>query len=190
VKKIAPSAFEGTPWAAKKIKKRKDKLLIVNHILLDGTKARGKVKVPKGVTAISENAFSNNKKVSSITISSTVKTVGEYAFMRTNIKKISFPKKVKSIGEGALYGCGKLKEVTILNSKAKVVWVPKGYFGGTIFDGPMSGIAGNKIVIKGYKNSTAQKLTNHMQDAINAYKKYYMGDYMRYKIVVFTPVRR
>ncbi|MCI9489811.1 MAG: hypothetical protein HFG97_07345 [Dorea sp.] len=49
MKKIVPSAFEGTPWAAKKIKKRKDKLLIVNHILLDGTKARGKVKVPKQI---------------------------------------------------------------------------------------------------------------------------------------------
>lgn len=189
VKKIEPTAFNGTPWATRKIKQQKDKLLIVNHILLSGEKAKGKVTIPKGVTVIADNAFYNTK-VTGITIPSTVKTIGESAFMLTNIKKVSFPKSVRSIGEGALFRCFKLKEVTILNSKAKVMWGKKGYYGGTIFDGPGSGLAGKKIVIKGYKNSTAQKLAKYMKDTKNNAMKNSFWDYVRYENVVFKAVKR
>lgn len=190
VKEISSFAFDDTPWATRKIKQQKNKLLIVNHILLSGEKAKGKVTIPKGVTAIAENAFNNNRKVTGVTIPSTVKMVGKYAFMLTNIKKVSFPKSVKSIGEGALYGCFKLKEVTILNSKARVRWAKKGYFGGTIFDGPMSGTAGKTIIIKGYRNSTAQKLTKYMKDTKTSAVKNGFWDYVRYENVVFKTVKR
>lgn len=182
VKKIEGYAFSETSWLTKKSKQRKDKLVIINHILVDGTKAKGKVKIPKGVNVITERAFFENTKVSSITIPSTVKTVGEYAFAFTNIKKITFPKSVKNIGVGALYGCPKLKEVTILNRKAKIMR-SDGYEGDTIFDGMSSGLIGDKIVIRGYKNSTAAKFVKYMN------KLSEWSDSRRYKKAVFKVVK-
>lgn len=183
VKKIGSNPFYLTPWLEKKSKQRKDRLVIINHILVDGQSAKGKVVIPKGVTAIADNAFLMNEKLSSVIIPSTVKIVGMGAFKLTNIKKITFPKSVKSIGTGALYTCKKLKEVTILNPKAKVMW-DDDYTGGTIFDGiPYEGHGNNTIVIKGYKNSTAAKLVKYMNGLSNK------SAHKRYKKAVFKTVK-
>lgn len=183
-KTINELAFDETPWLMKKRKQQKDKLVIVNHILIDGRYAKGKIKIPKGVTAIAESAFAWNKKISGITIPSTVKTVGVGAFAVTNIKKITFPKSVKSIGQSVLCLNDELKEVTILNPKAKVMW-NNDYTGGTIFDGlvHIEGFVGDKIVIRGYKNSTAAKLAKHINGLSNKSAK------KRYKKAVFKTLK-
>ncbi len=184
LKMIKGEVFYETPWLAKKSKQRKDRLVIINHILIDGKNAKGKVTIPKGVTAIADDAFLLNLKLTGVTIPSTVKTVGAGAFARTNIKKITFPKSVKSIGNGAICVCMKLKEVTILNPKAKVMW-DNAYTGGTIFDGmPHLGFMGEKITVKGYKNSTAAKLVKHINGLSNK------SEHKSYKKVVFKTVKK
>lgn len=135
------------------------------------------------MTEIADSAFRFNTKLSSVTIPSTVKTVGVSSFECTNIKRITFPKSVKSIGKAALYACNKLKEVTILNHKAKIMW-DDDYTGGTIFDGkPFVGHGGYTIVMKGRKNSTAAKLAKYMNGLGNK------SDFKRYKKIVFKTVK-
>ncbi len=183
VKTIKGYAFYETPWLIKKSKQRKDRLVIVNHILIDGSRAKGKVKIPKGVTAIADSAFAWNEKISGVAIPSTVKAVGLGAFAHTKIKMITFPKSVKSIGEQALYACNKLKEVTILNHKAKIMW-DNSYTGGTIFDGkPFAGHGNYTIVMKGYKNSTAAKLSKYMNSLDDK------SDFKRYKKIKFKTLK-
>ena len=55
------------------------------------------------------------KKGTSYAIPSSVKTIGFQAFSRSNLSKVTIPKSVKVIGEGAFYNCTSLKSVTIEN---------------------------------------------------------------------------
>ncbi len=158
IKEISSEAFNNTPWLKKKRESQKDKLVIVNHILLNGEKASGDVSIPKGVTSISGWAFYGNEKVKSIKLPSSLKTIGFEAFVSTKIKTITFPKSVKSVGQGALFGCDNLKEVIVLNPKAKLQWTDSG---ATLFDGRFSGMLGEKLTMKGYKNSTAEKVAKY-----------------------------
>ena len=74
--------------------------------LSDGTTAT--------VTAVSDNAFAGNKKLTTVNISATVETIGNNAFKNcTKLKKVTIPKKVKSIGKNAFAGCTALTKVTI-----------------------------------------------------------------------------
>jgi hypothetical protein len=68
------------------------------------------------VTEISDNAFSENTKVTSVTIPSTVRSIGFYAFGRcTKLKSVTISKKAElsSIGYSAFWGCTALKEIYI-----------------------------------------------------------------------------
>ena len=66
------------------------------------------------VTAIANNAFANNKKITKVTIGSNVKTIGKKAFYKcTKLKTVKIGKNVTTIGSNAFYGCSKLTSVTI-----------------------------------------------------------------------------
>jgi hypothetical protein len=66
------------------------------------------------VTSVAADAFSGNKKLTTVTIPSTVTTIGKNAFKGCkNLKKIVIPKNVKSIGAKAFANCSKLKSITI-----------------------------------------------------------------------------
>ena len=93
------------------------------------------------VTGIEDNAFSDNKKITKVTIGSNVKVIGESAFSGcknlktvemnkdltiiddeafyrcTSLKSITIPSKVNTIGSKAFYGCKKLKSITIKTKK-------------------------------------------------------------------------
>ena len=69
------------------------------------------------VTQISADAFSEVTSITSVTIPSTVKTIGARAFNRCrNLTSVIIPKGVTSIGERAFYYCMSLKEIVIPNS--------------------------------------------------------------------------
>ncbi len=55
--KIGSEAFEGTAWL--KAQRKKNPLVVVNHILIDGRTAKGNVTIPGSVTKISEYVFLN-----------------------------------------------------------------------------------------------------------------------------------
>ncbi len=90
-------------------------------------KTYAKVKVPKTVkyegvtykvTAIANNAFKNNTKMTKVTIGANVKTIGNSAFQGcTSLKSITIPKNVTKIGKKAFFGCKKLMKMTIKTTK-------------------------------------------------------------------------
>lgn len=69
------------------------------------------VKMPNSVTNIKEYAFYGSK-LNSVEISTNTTTVGEYAFYKTAITNIVIPNKVTSIGAYAFYDCS-LSALTI-----------------------------------------------------------------------------
>ena len=72
-----------------------------------------KVIIKKGVTSIPDNAFKLCKKLKSVSIPNTVKSVGSYSFYNTAIENITIPKSVKTIGAGSLCNCKLLTTVTM-----------------------------------------------------------------------------
>ncbi len=84
VKEIGGYAFEGTPWLDKKRGERKDHLAIINNnILIDGQKVENNIIIPDEIMMISDSAFKDCKNLTNITIPSTVKEIGNYAFEGT-----------------------------------------------------------------------------------------------------------
>ena len=72
-----------------------------------------KVIIKKGVTSVSYEAFALCKNLNSVTISSTVKTIGIRSFYGTKISKITVPSKTKTIGQGAFGSCKSLKTIVM-----------------------------------------------------------------------------
>lgn len=72
-----------------------------------------KVIIKKGVTSVSYEAFALCKNLNSVTIPSTVKTIGIRSFYGTKISKITVPSKTKTIGQGAFGSCKSLKTIVI-----------------------------------------------------------------------------
>lgn len=131
VKSIGMYAFRDTPWLENKRQERTDHLVIVNHILVDGIKSNGNVIIPEDVTSI-----------------------GDKAFEAGILESITIPEGVIYIGWMSFAGCENLKEMTILNPKANFAngnRVLDFSYEWTQFKNPI-------VIIKGYANSTAQKL--------------------------------
>ena len=98
---IGVSAFHGTKWLEKKWAEKK--LVIINHVLMDGRSVDGEVVIPDGVTTISDFAFSSND-------------TGE----ENGLTGVTIPRSVTSIGEYTFEGCKYLKKVTILGSETEL----------------------------------------------------------------------
>ncbi|MBO4863079.1 MAG: leucine-rich repeat domain-containing protein [Eubacterium sp.] len=92
---------------------------------------KGKVTIPATykyngvvwkITSIADNAFKNNKKITSVVIGDNVKTIGKNAFRGCKkLKKVTIGKSVTKIGAYAFYGCKSLKSIIIKSSKLKTV---------------------------------------------------------------------
>ena len=72
-----------------------------------------KVIIKKGMTSVSYEAFALCKNLNSVTIPSTVKTIGIRSFYGTKISKITVPSKTKTIGQGAFGSCKSLKTIVM-----------------------------------------------------------------------------
>lgn len=72
-----------------------------------------KVIIKKGVTSVSYEAFALCNNLNSVTIPSTVKTIGIRSFYGTKISKITVPSKTKTIGQGAFGSCKDLKTIVM-----------------------------------------------------------------------------
>ncbi len=100
VTSIGGGAFTGTKWL--KNQQEKDPQVVVNGILIDANKCKGKVTISSSVKTIGNGAFMDNENITSVTIPKSVTSIGSGAFFNcTNLENITIPNSVTSIGGSA-----------------------------------------------------------------------------------------
>jgi BspA type Leucine rich repeat region (6 copies) len=72
------------------------------------------------VTIIGEEAFENNTNLTSVTIPSSVTSIGGDAFGGSGITNVTIPNSVTSIGDEAFYHCANLTSVTLPKSVTSI----------------------------------------------------------------------
>ena len=88
VESIGNTVFDGTPWLA--AKQAENPLVIINHILIDGSTCTGDVEIPDGVTSILGGTFAECTSLTSIAIPDSVTSIASAAFSNcTSLLKIS-----------------------------------------------------------------------------------------------------
>lgn len=75
-----------------------------------------KVVIEEGVTTVGGQAFTYFKNMKEVTLPSTIKVIGRYAFQTTSIQSISLPSGLERIEQGAFAACKNLTSITIPNS--------------------------------------------------------------------------
>ncbi len=119
VASIGHNTFKGTKWLENK--RKKNPLVIVNGILIDGTTCKGKVTIPKSVTSINDFAFNLCSDLTSVTIPKSVKTIGMSAFsLCSNLKSVTMKKGIETIANSAFSSCQSLKSIKIPSSVVSI----------------------------------------------------------------------
>ena len=81
-------------------------------LYIEGTKIKGKLVIPEGVTSIGDGAFMNCTDLTSIAIPYSVTSIGMCAFWDCiGMTNITISDRITSIGKRAFYGCSGLTEV-------------------------------------------------------------------------------
>jgi hypothetical protein len=88
---------------------------------LNGCKGLTSITIPSSVTSIGQFAFAGCTGLTSVTIPSSVTSIGDYAFGGcTSLTSVTIPSSVTSIGEQAFYYCTALTSVTIPSSVTSI----------------------------------------------------------------------
>ena len=112
VTNIGGNAFAGTPWL--KAKQKESPLVIINHILIDGTACTGEITIPETVTAIGEYAFYSCKALTAVNLPENMTTICAGAFRNCDgLTSMTIPDSVASIGASAFAGCDNLASVKL-----------------------------------------------------------------------------
>lgn len=89
-------------------------VLIPDTVSNSGTKYK--------VVKILDSAFSENKKLKSVSLGKNIKSIGKNAFKNcTSLESVEIAKSVTSIGKQAFYGCKKLANIKFLGIKVKKI---------------------------------------------------------------------
>ena len=107
---------------------KEDEYSIIRSVLDAYNGNEADVKVPEDVMRIGNRAFYKNPNINSVNMPSSVTSIGDFAFARSNISNVNIPGSVKSIGYAAFYQCPNLTEVNIPES---VEYIELGAFLGT-----------------------------------------------------------
>mgnify|MGYP003328241008 CR=1 FL=1 len=112
-----------------------------------------------GVTTIGESAFNNNANLSSVTLGSSVQSIGDTAFDGCNIASITFPDSLLTIGNSA-FRSNSLISVTIPNNVTSLGQSGVGYTG-PFYDNNISSLTlGSSLQTIGDKTFGLNQLTS------------------------------
>ena len=75
--------------------------------------ADGHCELPEGMVEVPREAFKDCKELRSVTVPSTVTTIGMNAFRGSSLTAITLPASLTSIGKEAFIGCSSLTAVTL-----------------------------------------------------------------------------
>lgn len=78
------------------------------------------IKLPQTVKYLGDFSFSSNTKLEEINLSD-VEEISEFAFHKTNLRKVNLGKSLKYLGVGAFNGCKKLESVEFEQSACKEI---------------------------------------------------------------------
>ena len=74
------------------------------------------------MTSVADNAFSGNKKLTSVTIPASVTKIGKGAFRKCSaLKTVTISKSIKEIGKDAFRDCKSLKKITFKGTKVQKI---------------------------------------------------------------------
>jgi hypothetical protein len=76
--------------------------------------------IPEGVTEIPTQCFRNSFGIAEFVLPSTLKTIGQGAFIETRMSHINFPDGLEQIGQLAFYGSDQLQEAILPNGCLKI----------------------------------------------------------------------
>ena len=98
---------------------KNDKTLIVVPVGKSGS-----FTIPETVEIIGPYAFNGCRQLTSLTISSSVKTIADYAFTSAGFASVSIPESVTKIAQGAFSSCENLTAITIPASVTEIGLTP------------------------------------------------------------------
>ena len=108
--KIELNAFYDTPWIQKQ--KEKNPLVVINGCIVSIEGCKGDIVIPEGVTELV--SFEDYDEITSVSIPSSVKKIGQYAFRNcTALKTVSISKGVETIYPCAFSGCINLSDINL-----------------------------------------------------------------------------
>ena len=153
LKEFGGNAFYGTKWLENQ--QKKNPLVVVNGILIDGKKSSGNATIPGTVKSIAPNAFAYNDKIKSVSIPGTVESIGKCAFWYcSNLKSLTIPQGVKHIGYSAFEDCSALNGVTVLSKDVVIDDFALGFY---VDYAICKAVTKKGFTITCYKGSTAEK---------------------------------
>jgi len=89
-------------------------LVIVNNVVIDGTRCVGDVTIPDGVVAIAQHAFAQNRELTSIRLPQTLEKIEAAAFWGClNLKDVHIAGKLQYIGEKAFEKCASIETLSV-----------------------------------------------------------------------------
>ena len=95
----------------------------LDYAAFDGCSGLTSLTIPSSVTSIGEYAFNGCSGLTSLTIPSSVTSIGESAFYGcSGLTSLTIPSSVTSIGELAFFGCSGLTSFTIPSSVTSIGW--------------------------------------------------------------------
>ena len=93
----------------------------LDYAAFDGCSGLTSLTIPSSVTSIGESAFYGCSGLTSLTIPSSVTSIGESAFYGcSGLTSLTIPSSVTSIGESAFFGCSGLTSFTIPSSVTSI----------------------------------------------------------------------
>ncbi len=110
------SAFNGAPFADEG-----EGFVVIDGTLLNYYDNANFIKIPEGITAIGNEAFSGRSGLQEVTIPEGVRTIGDAAFSYCeNLSQVEFPQTLESIGSMAFYDCLRLRQVVLPDSATNI----------------------------------------------------------------------